>query len=122
MSLAALFYVNGAYEGFTGMIMYRYPEVFTKGKKVDDNGKMFARTCGILLGAFSIGSILIAKQPDSPTKHLFSVGWLLFHAGTMMDKSIRDRKVVLSMIHGSLSAAFLYYVYKVCDYAVPRYS
>ena len=109
--MTALFYANGIYEGLTGLVMYNYPETFCKGKRVNENGRMFARTCGTLLGAFGIGSILIAKQPDSPTKHLFSVGWLIFHVSTLMDQSLRERKKILSLVHASLSVAFIYYVY-----------
>lgn len=114
MSLSALFYANGALEGFTACIGYAKPHVITGGnKKLDANGIIFARRFSLLLGAFSVASLLIARQPDSPSKHIFSCGWLLFHLGTCMERTFRDsRKLMPIIIHGSMAAGFIYYIYK----------
>eukprot|EP01083_Nonionella_stella_P114692 339365_1 len=112
MSLSALFYVNGTLEGMTALIALKYPHVFTKGHKLNHQGKMYARRFGMLLGAFSIGSILIARQPDSATKHIFSLGWLLFHSATAIDRALRDRKLSAVLIHSTLATAFMYYIYQ----------
>ena len=114
-TLSALFYVNGALEGFTALIGYSAPHVITGGnKKLDESGAIYARRFSLLLGAFSVASLLIARQPDSPSKHIFSFGWLLFHLGTVLERTFRDSrsKIVPIFIHGSMAAGFVYYIYK----------
>merc|ERR1712228_103016 len=82
-------------------------------KKLDENGIIYARRFSLLLGAFSVASLLIARQPDSPLKHIFSFGWLMFHLGTTMERTFRDsRKIIPIIIHGSMAAGFIYYIYK----------
>ena len=72
---------------------------------------MYARRGALLLGGFSITSILMAKQPDSPAKQLFSLGWLCFHFGVALDR-LRDGKLVPVLIHVPMSIGFIYYLYK----------
>ena len=64
-----------------------------------------------MLGGFSIASILIAKQPDDPSKQLFSIGWLVFHVGVALDRGLRDKKLLPVIIHGTMTAGFIYYLY-----------
>eukprot|EP01083_Nonionella_stella_P261083 889414_1 len=112
MSLKALFYVNGSLELATAAATYYAPHIFTGGLKVDNAGAMYARRFSMMLGSFSIGSILIAKQPDSQAKIVFSLGWLLYHTGVCVDRALRDRKLQAVFIHGAMAVAFAYYIYK----------
>ena len=112
MSLSALFYFNGILEGAASVVAYYEPDTFTGGEQVKGQSKMYAHRFALVLGSFSISSILMANQPDSPSKQIYALGWFLFHTGIVIERSLRDIKVASILIHGGLSIAFLYYLYK----------
>lgn len=112
MSLSALFYLNGIWEGAASVVAYYRPDTFTDGEQVKGKSKMYAHRFALVLGSFSISSILMANQPDSPSKQIYAIGWLLFHSGIVIERSLRDIKITSIIIHGGLSIAFLYYLYK----------
>eukprot|EP00486_Rosalina_sp_Unknown_P011437 CAMPEP_0201585202 /NCGR_PEP_ID=MMETSP0190_2-20130828/119321_1 /ASSEMBLY_ACC=CAM_ASM_000263 /TAXON_ID=37353 /ORGANISM="Rosalina sp." /LENGTH=70 /DNA_ID=CAMNT_0048030683 /DNA_START=1 /DNA_END=210 /DNA_ORIENTATION=+ len=69
MALPYLFYINGLLEGPTAYNFWNKPEVYcAEPAKLSADGRMYARRGALLLGGFSIASILMAKQPDSPAK------------------------------------------------------
>ena len=111
MSLTALFYVNGILEATTSYFVWTNPEQFVNNEKMDKNGKMWARRFSQMLGGFGIASILMAKQPDSEAKQLFSFGWLYFHAIVTLDR-LRDKKTMPVIVHGCMTVWFIYYLYK----------
>ena len=112
MSLSALFYFNGCLEGAASIAAYYSPDTFTEGKEVKGKNRMYAQRFALVLGSFSISSILIANQPDSPAKQIYAIGWFLFHFGVTLERSLREVKIASVIIHGALSMGFLYYLYQ----------
>ena len=84
----------------------------SSGHKVKGKTRIYAQRFALILGSFSISSILIANQPDSPSKQIYAIGWFLFHFGVTLERSLRDVKIASIIIHGGLSIAFLYYLYR----------
>lgn len=117
MSLSALFYANGALEGYAGYLGATNPEKLVEGERIesklnDKDGRMFARRFGLVIGSFSVVSVLMARLPESPVKHLVGVGWLMFHAGVAIERTFFEPRLATAAIHSVMALGFVYYLYR----------
>mmetsp|Transcript_11544 Transcript_11544/g.17479 ORF Transcript_11544/g.17479 Transcript_11544/m.17479 type:complete len:133 (+) Transcript_11544:98-496(+) len=114
--MKVLFYMNAMFEFGTSLFAMMKPSTLSDGHQLNKSGKIYARRMGYLLGAFSISSLLIATQPDTPAKHMYALSWSCFHFGVVIDRIFLQnemhKKLINSTIHALFSIAFAYYTYK----------
>ena len=114
--MSYLFLVNGLIEGSLGLSVWRNPSVILPPeKRIDDHGKLYASLFAPMMTAMSFASILIYKQPESDSKHIFGVGWMLYHIATgykTVKDSLNGHKManIPALVHVSLAIWFFIYL------------
>ena len=99
-------------EGYAAYLGATKPEKLVNGNKMDKDGRMFARRFALVVGAFSVSSVLMARLPESPAKQLVGVGWLMFHAGIAIERGFFEPRMSVAAVHTVMAAGFLYYLYR----------
>ena len=111
-----LFLVNGIVEGMAGVSMWMNPSSILGSKhKCDAHGRLYASLLAPMMVTMSFASILINKEPETNTKHLFGVSWMIWHIITA-SKTIKDAykgakmPVIPAIIHTTFAIWFAIYL------------
>ena len=114
--MSYVFLINGLIESTLGLSVWRKPStILPPETQIDNHGKLYASLFAPMITTMSFASILIYKQPESDTKHIFGAAWMFYHIATgykTVKDSLNGHRManIPALVHVSLAIWFFIYL------------